>query len=60
MTSWNSHHVRIAYSFAVLAGYEKDHNMRILEEADFLGVKELCEQYPDLELGPVDLFGFLM
>lgn len=34
--------------------------MRILEEADFLGVKDLCEQYPDLELGPVDLFGFLM
>ncbi|KGB80153.2 hypothetical protein CNBG_5991 [Cryptococcus deuterogattii R265] len=44
----------------LLAGYEKDHDMRILEEADFLGVKELCEQYPDLELGPVDLFGFLM
>ncbi|OXG46619.1 hypothetical protein C355_05420 [Cryptococcus neoformans Th84] len=44
----------------LLAGYEKDHGIKILEEADFLGVKELCEQYPDLELGPVDLFGFLM
>ncbi|AAW45913.2 hypothetical protein CNJ01550 [Cryptococcus deneoformans JEC21] len=44
----------------LLAGYEKDHEIKILEEADFLGVKELCEQYPDLELGPVDLFGFLM
>lgn len=60
MTSWDSHHVHIADGFVVLAGYEKDHDMRILEEADFLGVKELCEQYPDLELGPVDLFGFLM
>ncbi|WVQ75920.1 hypothetical protein IAR50_005555 [Cryptococcus sp. DSM 104548] len=44
----------------LLAGYEDDHNVKILEESDFHGVKHLCEQYPDLELGPTDLFGFLM
>nr|XP_019005016.1 uncharacterized protein I203_01860 [Kwoniella mangroviensis CBS 8507]OCF68477.1 hypothetical protein I203_01860 [Kwoniella mangroviensis CBS 8507] len=43
----------------LLAGYEKDHDTKILEESDFVGVRQLCEQYPDLELGPTDLFAFL-
>ncbi|WWD21593.1 hypothetical protein CI109_106079 [Kwoniella shandongensis] len=43
----------------LLAAYERDHDTKILDELDFLGVKQLCEQYPDLQLGPVDLFGFL-
>ncbi|WVW78339.1 hypothetical protein I302_100293 [Kwoniella bestiolae CBS 10118] len=43
----------------LLAGYEKDHDTKILEESDFIGVRQLCEQYPDLELGPTDLFAFL-
>ncbi|WWC86793.1 uncharacterized protein L201_001672 [Kwoniella dendrophila CBS 6074] len=43
----------------LLAGYEKDHNTKILDEADFVGIRQLCEQYPKLELYPTDLFGFL-
>ncbi|WWC59592.1 uncharacterized protein I303_102149 [Kwoniella dejecticola CBS 10117] len=43
----------------LLAGYEQDHDTKILDEADFGGVRQLCEQYPDLELGPTDLFAFL-
>ncbi|WWD07540.1 hypothetical protein V865_005641 [Kwoniella europaea PYCC6329] len=43
----------------LLVGYEKDHDTKILEESDFVGVRQLCEQYPDLELGPTDLFAFL-
>ncbi|WWC68057.1 uncharacterized protein I206_101976 [Kwoniella pini CBS 10737] len=43
----------------LLVGYEADHNTKILDEADFGGVRSLCDQYPDLELGPTDLFAFL-
>ncbi|WVQ69388.1 uncharacterized protein L199_007605 [Kwoniella botswanensis] len=43
----------------LLVGYEKDHDTKILEESDFVGVRQLCERYPDLELGPTDLFAFL-
>ncbi|WRT64675.1 uncharacterized protein IL334_001609 [Kwoniella shivajii] len=43
----------------LLTGYERDHGIKILDEADFVGVQQLCDQYPDLELGPTDLFAFL-
>ncbi|WVF69679.1 hypothetical protein IAT40_004458 [Kwoniella sp. CBS 6097] len=43
----------------LLAAYECDHNIKILDDADLGGVQQLCQAYPDLELGPTELFGFL-
>ncbi|KAK8847502.1 hypothetical protein IAR55_005360 [Kwoniella newhampshirensis] len=43
----------------LISKYERDHHIKILDHQDFHGVQELCEQYPDLELGPAELFGFL-
>ncbi|WVR04714.1 hypothetical protein IAU60_001725 [Kwoniella sp. DSM 27419] len=43
----------------LLANYERDHDIHILDDGDSAGVRILCDQYPDLELGPTELFGFL-
>ncbi|OCF33867.1 hypothetical protein I316_04579 [Kwoniella heveanensis BCC8398] len=43
----------------LLLTYERDHSIKILDDADLGGVQQLCQEYPDLELGPTELFGFL-
>lgn len=43
----------------VLQAYERKHDLLILEEGEFDGLKVLCQEHPDLELGAKDLFNFL-
>nr|ODN93679.1 hypothetical protein L204_04863 [Cryptococcus depauperatus CBS 7855] len=44
----------------LIAGYERDNKTKILGQYDYESVCSLCQQYPDLELGPTELFDFLM
>ncbi|WVQ83168.1 hypothetical protein IAT38_005306 [Cryptococcus sp. DSM 104549] len=44
----------------LLDQYERDHDVKILDEADAVGVYDLCFNHPDLELGSQELLAFLM
>ncbi|KAK4684860.1 hypothetical protein P7C73_g5304, partial [Tremellales sp. Uapishka_1] len=43
----------------VLTAYETSHNLAILDASDHDGLRTLCAQHPDLELGPKELLAFL-
>ena len=43
----------------VLIQYEEDHDLIILEASEYDGLRTLCAQHDNLELGPKELFSFL-
>ncbi|ORY24001.1 hypothetical protein BCR39DRAFT_548111 [Naematelia encephala] len=43
----------------VLLSYETDHDIIILDPSEYDGLRLLCSQHADLELGPKELFSFL-
>ena len=46
-------------SVPVLCAYERDHDLIILDPSEYDGLRTLCSQHADLELGPRELFNFL-
>jgi len=43
----------------VLAAYEKEHDLVILDPSEYEGLRALCGAHGDMELGPSELFQFL-
>jgi len=44
---------------SVLLAYETDHDVTIVDPSEYDGLRTLCTQHADLELGPKELFSFL-
>ena len=43
----------------VLLSYEVNHDLMIVDPSEYDGLRTLCAQHSDLELGPKELFNFL-